>query len=395
MFTATRWKAKQRRWRWEYILILALGWIVLWGGAVWIVSFALLPTPHASKMFLRRPPFIENESPCPVYGCPAYPLDIGDIAVQVALQTTRDTHGANPWATQRSALITRQSNEHSFNQDQAVVYNPFHTQQSSSKESFLVALFDGHGHDGHVVAGNAAGMLPAVLARKLNERPCCSYADDDIWIRKLLNETFLEVNQELPPFAALRGGCTAAVALRLGSKLYVANVGDSRIILVQESSQTTSAAATKFRIPYLSRRDKANLPEERARIEKLGGKIHIPPHNPNGSRVIVYSAAAKPPEAIGLAMSRSLGDWEWKAVGVTAEPVMDVIDLHQYPNVFLLAASDGIWDMRCPEFFAQRFHDRLASDGPFQTVVDIVRDVSPAQKEWYRDDMTLVYMAID
>lgn len=251
-----------------------------------------------------------------------------------------------------------------------------------------------------MVAANAVGMLPALLARKLNERP---FGQTDAWIQQQLNETFLQVNQELPPFSALRGGCTASVTLRLGSKLFVANAGDSRTILVHRNPKDDVVAAA-VDIPYLSRFDKAHLPDERARIEGLGGNIHIPPDHPSGARVVVYSASAKPPEPIGLAMSRSLGDWEWKEVGVTAEPIVDVIDLSDYFPVsavapsalFLLAASDGVWDMRVkPEFFARRVSERISSDGPLKTVVDVILDVSPAKKEWYRDDMTLLYVAID
>ena len=170
--------------------------------------------------------------------------------------------------------------------------------------------------------------------------------------------------------------------------------GDSRTAIVDVTGEEKGGAAE---ILYQTRPDKAHLPGEKARIEGLGGKVHVPPRFPNGSRVVVYSSAANPPEPIGLAMSRSLGDWEWKEVGVTAEPIVDVLDYTKLsPGSFLLAASDGVWDSgHTREFFAKRFQNRIATDGAWKTVVDLVWDISPKKKEWYRDDMTIIYKALN
>jgi len=325
------------------------------------------------------------------------------------------------YASIDSALVTRQSNEHKFNQDRAFLITDFKTNQATGdtngEESFLLGILDGHGNEGHIVAEIAMGLLPRILAEKLNKQPCCQ---PEAWVQQQLNETFLEVNAQLPLEHARRGGCTASITLRLGSKLYFANAGDSRTILVRapvaadstnnkrdNGNQQNNNPAAIVEIPYQTRPDKANLPEERARIEAAGGKIHIPPKFPSGARVIVFSHFATPPEPVGLAMSRCLGDVEWKAVGVIAEPIVDVVDLRQFENknaneqLFVLAASDGVWDMRPKrEFFARYFHEHLtnssssSSSEPFQIVTDLFWAVSPKKKEWYRDDMTIIYKTI-
>lgn len=363
------------------------------------------------------------ESPvCFAYGCLVRPPEIDSVAVPPSeQQQLRLAEPANRrhYATSDSALLTRQSNEHKFNQDRAFLITDFRTNQAAGdtedgEESFLMGILDGHGNEGHIVAEHAMGLLPRILAEKLNNRPCCQPED---WIRQQLNETFLEVNARVPLEHARRGGCTASITLRLGSKLYFANVGDSRTILVHvpavdadennDNNHNNNPAIVE--IPFQTRPDKANLPEERARIEAAGGNIHIPPKFPNGARVIVFSNFATPPEPVGLAMSRCLGDVEWKEVGVIAEPIVDVVDLGPFQNrknphgqLFVLAASDGVWDMRPKrEFFARYFHEHLIKDGdsssnrePFETVTDLIWDVSPRKKEWYRDDMTIIYKAI-
>ena len=151
------------------------------------------------------------------------------------------------------------------------------------------------------------------------------YDRADFAIVKALNETFVEVNNNGAPSFFL-GGSTASVSLRWGSKLYMANAGDSQTNLVSSFMHSPSSS----KVEYRTRRDKANLPEEKERILKMGGKIHL---NANGfdPRVIVHSNAAK--ETIGLAMSRSIGDWDFKKFGVISEPIIDVIDLAKFQSI--------------------------------------------------------------
>jgi len=407
----------------------------------------------------RHPISFDDEySPCPSYGCPVYPAEMEtneDLRHMLSDRLDpRKLVSLSRFAMQSSSLagtvtITHKGDSHVVNQDRAVIIRPFVTHQSRQRqpavgeenhenenESFLLAILDGHGVEGHEVAEYAHKELPRLLATKLNDRPCCQ---SDDWIRQQLNETFVEVNSRAPP-DALRGGCTASVTLRIGSKLYFANAGDSQTILVTvpkpQSSKNATITATgrslqmaaaeknnnnnnnlnnndsnnnlNASIVYATRRDKPHLPDERARIEQLGGQIHIPPQNPALARVIVYSEAADPPEPIGLAMSRSIGDWEWKLIGVTAEPIVDVIDLSQYAGLtcFIIAASDGLWDLRRKEFFANRFapsilqqQQQQSSGGSrnppmtlMQTIASTIRLISPTSG--YQDDITVIVAPI-
>jgi serine/threonine protein phosphatase PrpC len=47
----------------------------------------------------------------------------------------------------------------------------------------------------------------------------------------------------------------------------------------------------------------------------------------------------------GLAMSRSIGDFDAKDCGVTAEPVATKLDIDVYGVTYVILASDGIWDV--------------------------------------------------
>jgi serine/threonine protein phosphatase PrpC len=199
----------------------------------------------------------------------------------------------------------------------------------------------GHGRQGHVVASHILHEFPQRLARKLN---AIQNSSDESIIRAW-NETFAEVDMYTPPHF-LSGGSTGSVTLRLlGSKLFIANTGDSQTVFF--SVNGTNSRLKETSITYMTRKDKALIPEEYA-----GGNIHVNPHT-NNSAVIVYSVAQR--DTIMLGMSRSIGDWEWKPVRVTAEPLIGVVDLKQYPNSFLMVASDGVWDMRRREWYGEQF----------------------------------------
>jgi serine/threonine protein phosphatase PrpC len=321
-------------------------------------------------------------------GIPVYPLEIDHPQIQKAIETFKSNPNGYSTAGLEYATVTWQSNQHEQNQDRAVVFYPFRTQQSRPNHpTFLVAIFDGHGVEGHLVADYVVKAFPRLLADKLNQQACCA---PDEWIIQQLKDTFVEIDSNAPT-SALRGGCTGSVTLRLDNRLFVANAGDSRTILANYHT------ANQTEISYMSRKDKPNLPDERSRIEALGGKIHIPPKNPALSRVVVFSKAASPPESIGLAMSRSIGDQEWTAVGVTAEPLVDVMDVSNLTRSFVVAASDGLWDLRRPQFFAKQFGASLYADGshPLVECVETILKVSPQEKEWYRDDITAIAIKVD
>jgi serine/threonine protein phosphatase PrpC len=366
------------------------------------------------EFLLERSSALQTDGWCDDYGCPIYPADIVTdrrINHSSPIQTSSTTTSI-PFASLTAAALTRKGNDHHPNQDRAFIIEPFVTRQTpntttTTTTSFLVAVFDGHGIAGHLVAHDLQTALPRKVAEKLNSKPCCQTDD---WIQKQLKDTFIELDQEGSP-NFLRGGATASVTLRIGSKLYFANCGDSLTILFSDYQKMAHDSTAIPTIRYQTRRDKPHIPEERERILQMGGSIHTPPLNPAQSRVIVYSVASLPYEPIGLAMSRSIGDWEWKLYGVIAEPIVDVVTIGKGQELFLIAASDGVWDMRPrPDFFAREIGKQLAimdangvadatilqtqPSSLWEACVDILWKVAPAKEQWYRDDMTLMVMSI-
>lgn len=383
---------------------------------------------------------------CQDYGCPVYPPELTspgtNETIWKALQESgyfnapkKNIKQSLPlfeFASKSFVTLTQQGASHKFNQDRGLYVAPFLpdispliSKHKTEARSFLACIFDGHGELGHEVAQEMVEKFPLLLGQKLtrslgesannnriqdinNDGPIVITAKDydstDIAIRKALNETFLELNEKGNPSNFLLAGCTASVTLRWGSKLYIANTGDSETVVVSAlpQQQQQNQDLPTAQVEYATRRDKGNQPAERARIEGLGGKIHV---NAKGfdPRVIQYSNTLK--ENVGLAMSRSIGDWEFKAVGVIAEPTIDVIDLSNKhssdseKSLFLLAASDGLWEKRQKHFFATRIAASFETKNednedtnfqPLYHLYDVIRRITPKRQEGYRDDITAI-----
>lgn len=169
-------------------------------------------------------------------------------------------------------------------------------------------LYDGHG--GRKVADFAAENLHKNVISALQ-------GINDV--RAALRKGFEELNAQLDSvtFDVRRQGSTAVVALVRDGTLAVANLGDSRAVV----SHAGKAIA-------LTEDHKPDRADEKARIEKLGGKV------------IEYGV----PRVQGvLAVSRALGD---KALHpyVSFEPEIRQKKL-DHDDEFLIIACDGVWDV--------------------------------------------------
>ncbi|XP_073987533.1 protein phosphatase 1L [Rhodnius prolixus] len=132
-------------------------------------------------------------------------------------------------------------------------------------------------------------------------------------------------------------GTTVLIALVEGSKLIVANVGDSRGVMCD----------FKGRAIPLSFDHKPQQSREKKRIEEAGGSVTF-----NG----VWRVAGI------LATSRAMGDYPLKDKKlVIADPDILTFDLSDHKPQFLILASDGLWDTFSNEeavsFIKSRLHE--------------------------------------
>ena len=112
-------------------------------------------------------------------------------------------------------------------------------------------------------------------------------------------------------------GTTAVVVFTQGNEMFVAHTGDSRAVLVHRNGN----------VSVLTLDHKPNRPDERRRIQELGGSV-------------VFWGVWRV-EGI-LAVSRAIGDRMLKPL-VVAEPEVKQVTRTE-EDQYLVLASDGVWD---------------------------------------------------
>jgi len=356
------------------------------------------PSPEISK----DPPqndkaSSKKKSGCPFYGCPLKPIDVhyNTDDLKQALAELRNDKRLNVVATGAARMLSSSATdqhvtltligykggtlESQINQDRSVIVSPYtvypipandENAESSAPgeekdkenkspndlnppekplspgiESFLkldrtlLGAFDGHAPLGEKVSEYTATELPKLLATKLTSKAAAAASEtltekQQVEITKdALIETFVELDGSVP--ADPSGGCTATVILHQGTKVYVANAGDSRSFVVAYRPSTNNVTIT-----YISREDKPDLPDERARVEAAGGQVYIPARGT--SRVVYHDALTGAPT--GLAMSRSIGDWEAGKMGVIPNPIVDVLDTQALVAQILMEDAGDVAD---------------------------------------------------
>jgi serine/threonine protein phosphatase PrpC len=261
------------------------------------------------------------------------------------------------------------------NQDRALLCSPW-------KGALLLGVFDGHDDDGEAISEHVKNELPKRLAEKLKNQQ----DDNDDIVVKAFEETFCELHDSLQ--AASVGGCTASCILKWNTKLYLANSGDSMSMICAARNGKPP------QIVFQTRRDIPELPEERERIERMGGAVVC-------GRVAYQDREGH--TRPGVAMSRSIGDSDM--IGVIAEPIVNVLDMSQLVDeenrILCISATDGMTDCIPPpelaESLANAFHGK---DGHALTAAQDL--VLRAAKVWktktgglYRDDITIVACSIE
>ncbi|XP_020484518.1 protein phosphatase 1K, mitochondrial [Labrus bergylta] len=189
-------------------------------------------------------------------------------------------------------------------------------QVSQMTDSILyIAVFDGHG-----------GPEAADFCEKYMEKFIKDLVAEESNLELVLTRAFLEVDKAfakhlhfIPKVPGVNAGTTATVALlRDGIELVVGSVGDSRAMLCRKGK------ALKLTVDHTPERK-----DEKERIKRSGG-------------FITWNSLGQPNVNGRLAMTRSIGDFDLKNMGVVAEPETKRITLHHSYDSFLALTTDGV-----------------------------------------------------
>jgi serine/threonine protein phosphatase PrpC len=260
----------------------------------------------------------------------------------------------------------------------------------------VLSVFDGHGDGGH-----ASDYVASNLWGKLISRPDWAAAyrgrDPDLLSSSIVAaccdlDNDLRGDNSRP---TRDGGTTAIIALVCDRHMIVANVGDSRCILVRKKKKEMEKEGEKeaavdgggdvprpraIEVIPMSEDHKPNLPGERARIESAGLSVQtdvVPSSDGDDDGVVATAAVVhrvRKSDNNLLGVSRAFGDYDYKSnaalspsrQAVVCTPEIVVRERADDEDLYLILACDGIWDVMSNddvgEFVTRRVEERRCSN---------------------------------
>jgi len=246
-------------------------------------------------------------------------------------------------------------------------------------DRFLVAVFDGHGEHGHLAAASAqecvAETAPTLFAADTSSGAgssdeCCQVRDTESSTN--LNILFSTCEATLSLEGQFReSGTTASCAIidYAEETVTFAHVGDTKMVLERSGRVVFESEDHKFDAKV------------RAAINDAGGEVR----QKSGVKRIYRRDGKRP----GLAISRSLGDFDGKDVGLNPEPQI-VGPMNFEVGDSIIIASDGLWDMMRPDEAAARVALAVDVHSGIQSLVETANarwHQRVSVSAWNKDDM--------
>jgi serine/threonine protein phosphatase PrpC len=256
----------------------------------------------------------------------------------------------------------------------------------------VFGVFDGHSDAGKV-SNFIASQIPHALRDAMQQA-----GDWNSWCR----HACLEIDANLKK-SNIAGGSTAVFAIITLDQIVVANVGDSRCILVQHDSVSVSNVAEgverlsisetvypqtgtetntlsgAFLVKALSEDHKPEASAEHARIQAAGMTITEERFEEDGEEVVIHKVRLS--DGNRMACSRSFGDFEYKAnetLEAESQAIVAVPDVvvheRSHADCYLVLACDGIWDVMSSDEVGQFVVEHIKSCGETEGVLPEVGD---------------------
>lgn len=247
----------------------------------------------------------------------------------------------------------------------------------------VFAVFDGHGINGHYVSKFVKNYF-----QNFFENICKTNNNDDIDENliykelkrediikekfKLIENFLLEKN-----FSIQYSGTTCIIIIHIEDKLICYNLGDSRAVYINKD----------FKCIQISKDHKPELPKEKMRIEENGGIV-----KKDYSNYGVYRVWSKTGKYPGLAMSRSIGDYVAKSLGVIDEPDFYQVNIIENKISAVIISSDGLWNILNNYQIEKIVEEYIIKNDCIGCINALVEEAKKMyiKKNIIRDDITII-----
>ena len=212
----------------------------------------------------------------------------------------------------------------------------------------IFGVLDGHGPHGHFVSKFCKEFFIKTMNEYSKRCQQNNITTPEGIFNKLkeskfefITQTFKNADLEMikdTEFDHDFSGTTCNLVFQFNKHLLCASVGDSRGIIIYDQNNTN----TNQGIFHISNDHKPNLPQEYERILQSGGIVDKLTDQ-FGCKVGPYRVYRNGLTYPGLAMSRSLGDFQAKDCGVITEP--EIIEYNvSHNSKYMVICSDGVWE---------------------------------------------------
>lgn len=303
-------------------------------------------------------------------------------SASVSLQPLKLTNAEFPESD--GVVLTRKGNKFAasgvkYNQDRVILV-------TFGETDWWIGLFDGHGYHGHVTSQYCSMEFAKQLIQQQSQIVSDKNPTD------IVETIFNNIQLSMPVIP--EAGTTGISILKRNKQLYISNIGDSKAFVASFDPQNPTISSS-IKMLYETKAHKPDLPEERARIESMGGTVLDAPMPGESARLLIPNVE-NPDMSMALAMSRSLGDQDGTRYGLSSEPTTDILDLESLDKsreYFVVAASDGLLDHASQQKVAIDFASALSSSNPLETAEKLILESSHG---WamlpiggYRDDISV------
>eukprot|EP00941_MAST-03F_sp_MAST-3F-sp1_P004508 g4508.t1 len=263
--------------------------------------------------------------------------------------------------------------------------------------ALLLAVFDGHGEDGHLIANFFTERLEKAVFGHKN------------WLKISINAVLCDTLQVLETACIAYtsidtefSGTTAAVVVLYEKVLHAVTLGDTRVLVGKKKSESVSKdekdARKSARDPkisfhpvQLSQEHRPADEEEQSRILNAGGRVF--PVKFDDGIVGPMRLWLGEMDVPGLTMSRSLCDTVAHTAGLISTPDVHEHNLSGKVDECIVLSTDGLWTHVSNEEVVTTMSTCIDPNDGIETLF------RESKRRWMReeqfvDDMTIIYVRL-
>ena len=272
---------------------------------------------------------------------------------------------------------------------------------NTGEQACFLAIFDGHGgrEAAQYTCDHLWDNIKSVHEYQSSEPEdiCKAITSGFIQTRDGMREVVSDWISKYDGYPSTSGTTASCIILRsLDSRLiYIANVGDSQVVMGKASS---NCGETKLTAEVITKNHTPDDKEEARRIEQLGGTLV---KQTDGTTRVAWKRKRDPEgcsnackkhciESIPfLNMTRSIGDF-WSATETNDFLISPIPDVHvQYLDdkvKFFVIASDGLWDVMNSQEVVDEIAKSIETNDRRDTIPHIL--IKKALNKWNKRQCT-------